>query len=319
MEKVSVIVPIYKVEAYLDKCIQSILAQTYEKLEIILVNDGSPDNCPAICDAWGSKDSRIKVVHKENGGLSDARNAGLAEATGEYTVFVDSDDLISCRYVESLLNAARENGTPIAACDVQVFIDGEEPMEPEAGLMSCKTAQQALEELTSGEGIRAVAWNKIYHTELLKGELFPVGRHHEDEFFTYRLLHKAGSIAWVDVPLYFYRQRSGSIMHEFSIKRLDALDAYLQRIELFRTHYPEIFRKDKVSFCVSCCMFYAGGIKNDYKELGALRKAILLRRKQIRFTAGELKRYSFRELFFILASRYALATAGHYLAGRQHG
>ena len=108
MDLISVIVPVYKVEPYLDKCVRSIVEQTYQNLEIILVDDGSPDNCGAICDAWAEKDSRIKVIHKENGGLSDARNAGMDVATGQWIAFVDSDDWIAEEMYESLLNAAKK-------------------------------------------------------------------------------------------------------------------------------------------------------------------------------------------------------------------
>ena len=120
MDLISVIVPIYNVESYLDRCIESIVNQTYKNLEIILVDDGSPDNCPAMCDAWAARDSRIQVIHKENGGLSDARNAGLAAASGEYIAFADSDDWVDAQCIRSLYGALRETDSEIAACDVCV-------------------------------------------------------------------------------------------------------------------------------------------------------------------------------------------------------
>ena len=123
MDLISVIVPVYNVEAYLDKCISSIVNQTYRNLEIILVDDGSPDNCPAMCDAWAKKDSRIRVIHKLNGGLSDARNAGMTVTTGELMAFVDSDDWIDVHYIEYLYNALRQSNADISACDLREVYD----------------------------------------------------------------------------------------------------------------------------------------------------------------------------------------------------
>ena len=317
--KVSVIVPIYKVEAYLDKCIESIVEQTYTDLEIILVDDGSPDNCPTICDAWVAKDCRIKVIHKPNGGLSDARNAGLAVATGEYCAFVDSDDLLHPDYIGDMLEAAGRYGALLVACDLSEFPDGEVPAMQFDKATALKSAAAALEELTSGVGVRAVAWNKLYHRTLLENEHFPVGRHHEDEFFTYRIIHKAGSVAWVAGVRYFYRQRAGSIMDHFSLKRLDALDAYLQRIALFETAYPDLCTRDKASFCAACCMFYAGGFSKGYENMPELKRWILERRKHLHITASQWLRFSCSQKLFAFGSRFGLGLVGRYLAWRQHG
>lgn len=319
MDRISVIVPIYKVEAYLDTCVRSITVQTYPHLEIILVDDGSPDRCGAMCDQWAAADPRIRVIHKPNGGLSDARNAGLAIATGKYVVFVDSDDRISPEYVELLYEAVRRTGAPMAACDLQAFYRDEEISDAGSGAVSLRTAAEALQELMAEVGVRAVVWNKLYRADLLQGEQFPAGRHHEDEFFTYRLLHKAGQIAWVDRPLYFYRQRPGSIMQGFSLKRLDALDAFLERQALLRVHYPELYRSDKGNFCVYCLMYYAAGIGCGYQDLKMLRQEVLRRRKQVHFTAGELRSYPMRIKLMILGSRYGLHPLGLVLARRIAG
>ena len=126
-ELISIIVPVYRVEPYLDRCVQSIVDQTYQNLEIILVDDGSPDNCPAMCDAWAAKDSRVKVIHKENGGLSDARNAGLAAAAGEYIGFVDSDDWISPDMYRLLYENMAEHGSDVSACGVEMVWEDRTP------------------------------------------------------------------------------------------------------------------------------------------------------------------------------------------------
>ena len=319
MDRISVIVPVYGVEAYLDRCVRSIVEQTYPDLEIILVDDGSPDNCGAMCDAWAERDSRIKVIHKENGGLSDARNAGLAVATGEYIAFVDSDDLIAATYIQQMYDAIRKTGAPMAACDVLAFGKEAEISAETTGGVLLRSAEEALRDLTSGVGIRAVAWNKLYHHTLMKEELFPVGKHHEDEYFTYRMIHKAKSVAYVDATLYFYRQRQGSIMDSFSIKRLDALDAYLQRLELFGTEYPEIYRKDKATFCVSCVMFYAQGLRSGFENMDLLYDQIMRRRKKLRFSVMELASYPLKANLYILGSRFGLRLLGRRLAGRNDG
>ena len=127
MELISIVVPVYKVEPYLDKCVSSIVNQTYKNLEIILVDDGSPDNCPAMCDAWAEKDNRIRVIHKPNGGLSDARNAGMSVATGELMAFVDSDDWIAPDMYEKLYHHLTEDGSDIAACGVQMVWENDTP------------------------------------------------------------------------------------------------------------------------------------------------------------------------------------------------
>ena len=123
MALISVIIPVYKVEEYLENCIQSVIKQTVSDLEIILVDDGSPDQCPEICDLWADKDSRIKVIHKENGGLSDARNAGMKVATGEYVSFIDSDDYISLDFYETLLETIVDNDSDIVECGVVKFYE----------------------------------------------------------------------------------------------------------------------------------------------------------------------------------------------------
>ena len=145
MDLISVIVPVYKVEKYLDKCVQSIVNQTCKNLEIILVDDGSPDNCGAMCEAWAEKDSRIKVIHKENGGLSDARNAGLAVATGDWVAFVDSDDWVAEEMFARLLNAAKNHQADISACNVQFVEEGQLPDAPYvSGETVCLTPKEAI-------------------------------------------------------------------------------------------------------------------------------------------------------------------------------
>ncbi len=238
---ISVIVPVYNVEQYLDQCVQSIVNQTYKNLEIILVDDGSPDNCPAMCDAWAQKDSRIKVIHKENGGLSDARNAGLAIAAGDYIGFVDSDDYIESTMYEELMTHLTDTGSDIAACGVQmVWEDGKTAMLTRHGSTVLDNAQ-AMEAIIAESWLKQPVWYKLYKRSTVEGILFEKGKCHEDVFWSYQPIARAKRICVFDDPLYFYRQRGGSIMGEgFSVKRLDALEAKTQRLEYLKVNYPNL-------------------------------------------------------------------------------
>ena len=303
MELISVIVPVYKVEPYLDRCVESIVNQTYRNLEIILVDDGSPDNCPAMCDAWAEKDSRIKVIHKENGGLSDARNAGMAAASGELIGFVDSDDWIDKEMYQLLYERMIADGSDISACDVQFVYDDSAAAKLSANTQSAYyCAEDALRYLIHGEKFRAVAWNKLYRKQLLQKETFPIGRYHEDEFFTYRILSKAFRLTYVDVPLYFYRQRSGSIMDSVSIKHLDALDAGLERLNFLKKYYPKLYAEDKAGFCVACVSFYRSSSSVVSAELSLYKSRIRKIRSNVHFSFRELCGYSLKQVIYIVGS-----------------
>lgn len=257
MEKVSVIVPIYKVEAYLNKCIQSILAQTYEKLEIILVDDGSPDNCPAMCDAWAAKDSRIQVIHKENGGLSDARNAGLKVATGEYVAFIDSDDYIAPDFIQKLFDALITGGADIAECATE-FVDeaGTVLRSRNAADVSCMGREEALRRLVLEDGVYQTVWNKLYCRDVIAGILFETGKYNEDEFWTYRIFDRMEKLAVVREPLYYYLQRRGSIIGVgYNIRRLDGLEArYFRMIELQK--YKSLACMTRQNLLMDCLWHY---------------------------------------------------------------
>lgn len=235
---VSVIIPIYDVEKYLQSCIDSVCQQTYRQLEIILVDDGSPDQCGEICDRYAVKDSRIFVIHKENGGLSSARNAGLECATGDYISFVDADDTVHPRFVEILVGLAEAYHCDIAQCDFLMVAENSQklPLNRQQELLLCD-GEQAVHELCSGgdAGKFTVAWNKIYKKKLFEGIQYPEGRIHEDEFTSYRILWKAQKMVVTNLYLYYYLQRKTSIMgRRFSVKRLDILDAFRERLCFLR-------------------------------------------------------------------------------------
>ena len=300
---ISVIVPVYKVEPYLDRCVQSVVDQTYKNIEIILVDDGSPDNCPAMCESWARRDSRIKVVHKTNGGLSDARNAGTSVASGEYISFVDSDDWIHHQFLELLLSALANTGAELAACDIKKTALLKEIDSPEQKPPLCiYTSEEAMNYLAHGERIRAVAWNKLYKKELLQNETFPVGKLHEDEFFTYRIIDKCSKLVYVDLPLYYYYQRSGSLMSECSVRHIDALEAYCERQAFFREKYPSLYLQDKLMICETCVNLYNSLSKEKTSEIEEANKRICNYRNLVHFSAKELFRCSLRQLTYIIGS-----------------
>lgn len=233
---ISIIIPVFKVEDYLDECVTSVVSQTHKNLEIILVDDGSPDNAPQMCDAWAEKDSRIRVIHKANGGLSDARNAGLEIASGDYIAFVDSDDYIQTDMLEKLLAALMRTNSDIAACGIQNFGASQ-------GTWGCQdfvgTPEQIYEKLYNETAYPVAAWNKLYCRDCWKTLRFPVGKICEDTFTTYQLIHNAKRIAMIPEALYCYRIRPESIMTSaFSSKRMDEEEAWRCNYQFIEEHYP---------------------------------------------------------------------------------
>lgn len=248
MPKISVIVPVYNVEKYLPACIDSILAQTYEDFELILVDDGSPDQCGVICDRYAAQDPRIRVVHQENMGLAGARNAGMDIAGGELLTFIDSDDLVSRRYLEYLAEAVDASDADLSVCRPSEFVDANE-----ASVISADSGARASYEVLSGKDacvamyngspkVPFIACGKLFRTQLIRDLRFPVGRLHEDQAFTPFACYRAGKAASLDVPLYFYRVRDASITRDvFTVKRYDDLWAIENCIRFFEEKgEPEI-------------------------------------------------------------------------------
>lgn len=256
MEKdcISIIVPVYNVEPYLDRCVQSIVNQTYRNLEIILVDDGSPDNCPQMCDAWAAKDPRIKVIHKENGGLSDARNAGMNAATGEYIGFVDSDDWIAPEMVERLKSAMEADRSDIAACTVEMVWEDGSPSRLLTVRENCVMDRlEAQEALLDESMLKQPVWYKLYRKEMIQDIPFEVGKTHEDVFWSYQAVGNAKRVSVIDYIGYYYWQRGDSIMGEgYSLKRLDAMEAYEKRYQYLAEKFPELEVKARRAIVEAC-------------------------------------------------------------------
>ena len=210
---ISVIVPVYKVEPFLARCVVSILAQPYESLQIILVDDGSPDSCPAICEEYAARDSRVQVIHKENGGLSSARNAGLEAARGEYLSFVDSDDWIEPDTYEAMLALALETGVKLVCAGR--FDVSQKTGQKTVGLCPPRREVISGEELAgrifTWDQVDSAAWDKLYHRSLFRERRYPVGVIVEDVPVTYGIALEAGRAAMLNKPVYNYFHRKGSI------------------------------------------------------------------------------------------------------------
>jgi glycosyltransferase involved in cell wall biosynthesis len=234
-ELISIVIPVYKVEAYLSACVESVLAQTYQNFEVILVDDGSPDNCPAMCDAWAEKDSRIRVIHKENGGLSSARNAGIDVAKGDYLAFLDSDDLWTPVFLERLHTALTESNADLAVCQFQRFHGSPPkklPQQAETEVLCQRGALECLFDIRNENMV--VAPNKLYRRHLFKSIRYPLSKLHEDEAVIHEIIGAAKKVAWVEESHYHYRQAPNSITtSQFSLKRLDETYAKEQRIAFF--------------------------------------------------------------------------------------
>lgn len=237
--KITIIVPIYKVEKYLAKCIDSILNQTFKEFELILVNDGSPDSCGEICEEYSIRDKRVKVIHKKNGGLSSARNAGINIARGEYIAFVDSDDFIHKNMYEILYTNAINTSSDIVICDYFI-VSEKEIIQDESCQIKIQpktfTNIEALRELYRDDRIKfVVAWNKLYKKSLFSKLRYKEGRIHEDEFIIHTILYECSKVSYLPVKLYFYLQTDNSIIRSpYNIKRLDRVYALRERVEFFK-------------------------------------------------------------------------------------
>lgn len=246
---ISIIVPIYKVEQYLSRCIDSILNQTFQDFELILVNDGSPDNCGQVCETYAIKDKRIKVIHKENGGLSDARNAGLDICSGEYIGFIDSDDFIHPRMYERLYSVLQKSEALIAQCDFQYFSDIEEIlMTVETSEFEVYDYKEAIAGIIDNHLLVVNVWNKLYHKSLFENIRFPKGKIHEDEYVTYKLFYYAKKIARLEEKLYFYYNNSNGIMRNLNIDhKMHLIQAIEERGEFLKINQEDyLYEKSNI-------------------------------------------------------------------------
>ena len=242
---ISVIVPVYKVETYLDQCVQSIVDQTYQNLEIILVDDGSPDCCPALCDAWAEKEHRIKVIHKENGGVSLARNVGLDAAAGDYVMFVDSDDLIVSNIVETLLDSCQRNNVLLAMCPLQNFTGEAPSLEKKVAKEKVLTGRYICRYFFDYYASGPVA--KLYEKSLLAKSRFILNRRAgEDAAFNYPIFYGLTNVVFVFTPMYYYRHYADSTTGTYNARLLDELATFEEMLVFYREHNDKLLYKAMV-------------------------------------------------------------------------
>lgn len=229
---VSIIIPVYNVQDYLARCVDSVLTQTYTDLEIILVDDGSIDISGDICDEYALHDARVRVIHKENGGLSDARNAGLDVARGNYVAFIDADDYVHPSFVELLLKTINETGAQIAVSTWQELKDGDKPRKVKTKRPRCTilTQEEAISSVFYQKKFNHSACSRIFETQLFNNLRFPEGMLYEDLAIIYPLLCKVEKVALINTPMYYYMHRQGSIITTMSLRRTHVLD-HIERIE----------------------------------------------------------------------------------------
>lgn len=237
--KISIIVPVFKVESYIHKCIKSILVQTFTDLELILVDDGSPDNCGKICDKYANNDSRVKVIHKENGGLSSARNAGLDIARGDYIGFVDSDDWIESGMYKLLYEMCITNNCEIANCSSIIHYENK-TVKNGGHQLTIHSRNQAMKAMLEGELYDEVVWTKLIKRSLLENIRFPIGVIYEDTAFTYQVIHKSNKVSSIGVPMYHYLKRENSTM-DLAIKNIK-IDAVLIYDEMYK--FMDLYYRD---------------------------------------------------------------------------
>lgn len=256
---ISVIIPVFRVETYLRRCVDSVLTQTYRNMEIILVDDGSDDGCPAICDEYAGRDERVRVLHQKNAGLSGARNAGIEAAQGRYLAFVDSDDYLAVDFLERLYRACVDTDSDMSVCRWE-YVKGEAIPEKGNGETKVFTGRQMMANLYIPDGAYfVVAWNKLYKRELFETIRYPLGRIHEDEATTYRIYHQVRRAAYVDASLYGYFVTPSSITRGFNPKRLDWVKAGADRIDFLEEQgYSELMVSALQAFADGSIDIYFG-------------------------------------------------------------
>lgn len=306
-ELISVIVPVYKVEKYLGKCVDYLINQTYSNLEIILIDDGSPDGCPALCDAYAKRDKRIKVIHKENGGLSDARNEGMKIATGDYISFIDSDDWIDTDAYQLMMDIMIRYDADIVECNFNYVYEHEIKEKQVNYSKKIFNTEEALSNLISGRIFQSVVWNKIYKRKCMVGIDFEIGKINEDEFWTYQVFARAKKIVFINKALYYYLQRNTSIMGNYSLKHLDNVEGMFNRMCFMEKYYPSLHLISKLFFYRACIYHYQMILKNKEVDVDKLGKKLLCEyRNRIKFSIKDLNYCSLKEKVFIVLSRMSM-------------
>ena len=299
---ISIVVPIYNVEKYLKRCIDSIINQTYKNIEIILVDDGSTDKGPSICDSYKKKDKRIKVIHKKNGGISDARNEGIKITTGSYLMFIDSDDYIDSNMIEELYKNIIKTKADIVICDFVRFDEEKETFNKYSKKKFIVEEKDKYNYLFNEYRIPTVVqWNKLFKKEVFKDIEYKKGKINEDEFIVCSELNNAKRISYYLEPFYHYYQRNNSIMGSYNINRFETIfEAYDSQINFFKNKSMdnEIINTKLVMFEAITYFLYMANksnmtkksLKKYIKKTKSIAKEVLIKyrsnfslKKQLRF------------------------------------
>ena len=270
-ELISIIVPVYNVENYIEKCVNSIINQTYKNIEIIIVDDGSKDNSGKKCDELAKKDNRIKVIHKLNGGLSDARNSGMKIANGKYIGFVDSDDYIKEDMFETLYKLNKKYNSDISIVSYYEIYRGKIISVRDSKKLEELSKLEAIKELLIDTKIQSYAWNKLFKKELFEGIEFPTNKNFEDIATTLLLFERANKVVLLEDPKYYYVRRDDSIVGDRNYKTYkDYLDVIYDKYKYLDGKYKEIDVYNAYNFVINMIWVYtiivAFDIENIYKD-----------------------------------------------------
>lgn len=270
--KVSIVVPIYKVEKYLHRCVDSILNQTYENIEVVLVNDGSPDHCGEIIDEYATADLRVKAVHKKNGGLSDARNAGMKYVIGYYTLFVDSDDWLERNMIEEMVKKSLEYKADVVqsgfyyAYDDYLLFDNHFYSKDASPIVLDR--QPLMSELVKNEKVKNFAWGKLYKTKIIRDILFEKGVLFEDVFWAHQVMHRVNKYLILHQPMVYYRQRNDSIVATYTTRNLDIIRGLKERHRFIEVFYKELTDESYKIILMTSLMHYNLLLANRQKDKG---------------------------------------------------
>lgn len=306
---ISVIVPIYKVEKYLEICINSIINQTYKNLEIILIDDGSPDNCPKICDEYAIKDSRVRVIHLENGGAGRARNIGFSISNGEYISFIDSDDFISEYFYEYLINLFNDE-TDIVECGYISIMGSEKNcfnLDEDNSIVKSYSIEEAMREHIYDNIFRQVIWNKLYRRRVVENIKFPENSKIDDEYWTYQAIANCNYLLHSDKIMYAYRQQENSVMHNLSSNdRIKAIEPKVLRANYIKQKLPDLYNEAVYSVWGAClyqCQYLFRTNKKDSKNLYKYCKNI---KCTYNLSVLKLNRLSVKEKFWMLLFKISI-------------
>ena len=299
MSTISVIIPVYNVEAYLKRCVDSVLSQTFQDFDLVLVDDGSPDSCGVICDEYAQNDKRVTVIHQKNGGLSVARNTGiewsLKNSSSSWISFVDSDDWVHSKYLEILYNAAIKTNCPVSMCEY-VCTEGDNTSINDNLLKP--QIRNTIEMYCKKNVVFTVAWAKLYKKECFRYIRYPAGRIHEDEFITYKILFEYKKAAYIEQPLYMYFQNPNGIMlSEWAPRHLDKLDALRERIIYLDKKELVEAKEWTVIMYLSVLRSYGNIMGRDEKYSKELKKMYSMNRVYLIKHPLKLPCWKYKELY----------------------